>query len=127
MKTVVVLWNHVRHVREVPDNMPEDEVIRQVIAESPQGKGAEPAAKPAANPELEKTTLAQVPEPEKKAFAEIVAEGTGWWSVRVNGKGVGGKAMRKAEAEAMARQLNLTKVNADKPWVIGQKKPPPAA
>lgn len=123
MKTVVVTWNNVRHVREVHDDVPEEEVIKQVIADKQMDMNGSPEVP------LDPEELTSIPEPgvasklvpraAEEPLATVVEVGRTWYRVHVNGKDVGGKAMRRAEADEMARQVNLTKINPAVKQVIG--------
>src|SRR3990167_1674559 len=106
MKTVVVKFNNVNHVREVADDVSEEDVMRQVIAEK-----------------THKTNPADVPlervdeKPESGAIVQPI--GKGWFKVLLDGKVVSPRALRKQDALTMQRELNLGTYTAQKPVVIG--------
>src|SRR3990167_4897729 len=107
MKTVVVKFNNVNHVREVADDVSEEEVMRQVVFEKTQ-------------------TVAEIHHIEEvadsgstRSLATVESAGKGWYKARLDGKVVSPRAIRKPDAERMVRELNLGTYTAPKPLVIG--------
>ena len=117
MKTVVVKFNNVNHVREVADDVSEEEVMRQVVMEKTQTVLKVNHVKP----------IEEVVSPgSTQSLATVESAGKGWFKVRLDGKVVSPRAIRKPDAERIARELNLGTYTAPKPLVIGALASPPA-
>ena len=109
MKTVVVKFNNVNHVRDVADDVSEEEVMRQVVFEKTQTLKVNHV-----NPIEEVADSGST-----RSLATVESAGKGWFKVRLDGKVVSPRAIRKPDAERMVRELNLGTYTAPKPLVIG--------